>query len=691
MQSTASKTEVKKLRNYVMGQWVEGSGDGTILYNAVTGAPVATASTEGLDFKAMLEYGRVTGGPVLRKMSFHDRARMLKALALYLNEKKDLFYQLSYATGATKMDSWIDIDGGIGNVFTYASKGRRELPDLPFHVDGKPEPLSKGGSFIGHHICVPMEGVAIHINAFNFPVWGMLEKISVNLLAGMPAVVKPATLTSYLTELVVHEIIKSGILPEGALQLLCGSAGDMLDHVTCQDVVTLTGSAETGYKLKSNPAIIRNSVRFNMEADSLNCCILGPDGVPGTPEFDIFIKDVSREMTVKAGQKCTAIRRTIVPENLVEDVIKALSERLKKTVIGDPQVEGVRMGPLAGKAQVHDVQQKLDELLKSCEVAYGSNTDYEVVGADKEKGAFMPSMLLVCNDPLKKNEPHEVEAFGPITTILPYKNTEEVIELAKKGQGSLVGSIVTYDNQFAADVVLGSACMHGRLLVNHRDSAAESTGHGSPMPHLVHGGPGRAGGGEELGGIRGVFHYMQRTAIQGHPTTLTAITNIYQPGAQQTEDLVHPFRKYFEDLKIGETLVTHKRTVTEADIVNFANISGDNFYAHMDVTSLEGTLFESRVAHGYFILSAAAGLFVDPKKGPILANYGVEECRFVKPVYVGATIGVRLTVKEKIWQEKRSEEEIPRGIVKWLVDVYDETGETVALATILTLVERRDA
>lgn len=691
MQSTASKTEVKKLRNYVMGQWVEGSGDGTVLYNAVTGAPVATASTEGLDFKAMLEYGRVTGGPVLRKMSFHDRARMLKALALYLNEKKDLFYQLSYATGATKMDSWIDIDGGIGNVFTYASKGRRELPDLPFHVDGKPEPLSKGGSFIGHHICVPMEGVAIHINAFNFPVWGMLEKISVNLLAGMPAVVKPATLTSYLTELVVHEIIKSGILPEGALQLLCGSAGDMLDHVTCQDVVTLTGSAETGYKLKSNPAIIRNSVRFNMEADSLNCCILGPDGVPGTPEFDIFIKDVSREMTVKAGQKCTAIRRTIVPENLVEDVIKALSERLKKTVIGDPQVEGVRMGPLAGKAQVHDVQQKLDELLKSCEVAYGSNTDYEVVGADKEKGAFMPSMLLVCNDPLKKNEPHEVEAFGPITTILPYKNTEEVIELAKKGQGSLVGSIVTYDNQFAADVVLGSACMHGRLLVNHRDSAAESTGHGSPMPHLVHGGPGRAGGGEELGGIRGVFHYMQRTAIQGHPTTLTAITNIYQPGAQQTEDLVHPFRKYFDDLKIGETLVTHKRTVTEADIVNFANISGDNFYAHMDVTSLEGTLFESRVAHGYFILSAAAGLFVDPKKGPILANYGVEECRFVKPVYVGATIGVRLTVKEKIWQEKRSEEEIPRGIVKWLVDVYDETGETVALATILTLVERRDA
>lgn len=690
MQSTASKTEVKKLRNYVLGQWVEGSGDGTVLYNAVTGAPVATASTEGLDFKAMLEYGRITGGPVLRKMSFHDRARMLKALALYLNEKKDLFYQLSYATGATKTDSWIDIDGGIGNVFTYASKGRRELPDLPFHVDGKPEPLSKGGSFIGHHICVPMEGVAIHINAFNFPVWGMLEKISVNLLAGMPAVVKPATLTSYLTEQVVHEIIKSGILPEGALQLLCGSAGDMLDHVTCQDVVTLTGSAETGYKLKSNPAIIRNSVRFNMEADSLNCCILGPDGVPGTPEFDIFIKDVAREMTVKAGQKCTAIRRTIVPENLVEDVIKALSERLKKTVIGDPQVEGVRMGPLAGKAQVHDVQQKLDELLKSCEVAYGSNTDYEVVGADKEKGAFMPSMLLVCNDPLKKSEPHEVEAFGPITTILPYKNTAEAIELAKKGQGSLVGSIVTYDNDFARDVVLGSACMHGRLLVNHRDSAAESTGHGSPMPHLVHGGPGRAGGGEELGGIRGVFHYMQRTAIQGHPTTLTAITNIYQPGAKQTEDLIHPFRKYFEDLKIGETLVTHKRTVTEADIVNFANISGDNFYAHMDVTSLEGTLFESRVAHGYFILSAAAGLFVDPKKGPILANYGLEECRFVKPVYVGATIGVRLTVKEKIWQEKRSEEEIPRGIVKWQVDVYDETGETVALATILTLVQRRE-
>jgi oxepin-CoA hydrolase / 3-oxo-5,6-dehydrosuberyl-CoA semialdehyde dehydrogenase len=678
-----------KLKNYVGGQWVEGNGTGTPLIHAVTGDQIALASTEGLDFKFMLDYARKTGSPALRRMTFHQRALMLKKLALYLTEKKEMFYALSAATGATRTDSWIDIEGGIGNLFVYASKGRRELPNETFYVDGKPEILSKEGSFMGHHICVPMEGVAIHINAFNFPCWGMLEKIAVNFLAGMPAIVKPATLTSFLTELMAKEIINSGILPEGALQVIYGSAGDILDHVTEQDVVTFTGSAYTGKKLKRTNAIIENSVRFNMEADSLNCSILGPDATPETEEFNLFIKEVSREMTVKAGQKCTAIRRTIVPESLTEAVIAALSKRLKGTVLGDPAVEGVRMGPLAGRDQVKDVKEKVAELMKVCELAYGNYDSFEVMGADKDKGAFMPSMLLYCKDPFKNLQPHEIEAFGPVSTVMPYKTAEEAAELAKMGRGSLVGSVFTADDNFAKDVVLGSACMHGRMMVVNASCAKESTGHGSPMPHLVHGGPGRAGGGEEMGGIRGVFHYMQRTAIQGSPTTITKITNVYQQGAKQKEDLVHPFRKYFDDLEIGETLITAKHTVSEADITNFANVSGDNFYAHMDATSLEGTIFEQRVAHGYFVLSKAAGLFVDAKKGPVLLNYGLEECRFTKPVYPGMTIGVKLTCKEKVWKEKR-EDEPAQGIVKWLVDVYDETNETVAIATILTMVKRRE-
>ncbi len=679
-----------KLQNYIKGQWINGEGQGTDLFNAVTGTKIAEASTKGLDFASILDYGRNTGGPALRKMTFHERARMLKALALYLTEKKEEFYKVSAETGATKIDSWIDIDGGIGNLFVYASKGRRELPDLPYLVDGKPETISKTGTFLGHHICVPLEGVAIHINAFNFPVWGMLEKIAVNLLAGMPAVVKPATVTSYLTEAVVREIVNSGILPDGALQLICGSAGDILSHVDMQDVITFTGSAETGKMLKLTPAILNNNVRFNMEADSLNCSILGPDCIPGTEEFDLFIKEVSREMTVKAGQKCTAIRRTIVPESLAQDVIQAISKKLASTVIGDPAVEGVRMGPLASKEQVKDVKEKVSLLMKSCELVYGSLDNIELKGADNESGAFMAALLLYCKDPINNKEPHEIEAFGPVSTVIPYKNTQEAILLAKMGKGSLVGSIFTADDDFAREMVLGTAAYHGRLLIINRNCAKESTGHGSPLAHLVHGGPGRAGGGEEMGGMRGLHHYMQRTALQGSPQTLTHITKIFQPGADQPEDVIHPFRKHFEELQIGDTLITHKRTVTEADIVNFANISGDNFYAHMDATSLEGTIFTERVAHGYFVLSAAAGLFVDPKKGPVLLNYGLDECRFTKPVYPGMTIGVKLTVKEKVDQETKSEDDIPKGIVKWLVDVYDETGETVALASILTMVKKKD-
>ena len=674
-----------KLKSYAHGQWVEGADNGASILHAISGEPIFSVSSKGLDFKGMLEYGRSTAGSKLRKMSFHERARMIKALALYLTEKKKDFYKLSAATGATKTDSWIDIDGGIGNLFVYASKGRRELPDEPFYVDGNMEMISKAGTFVGHHICVPLEGVAVHINAFNFPVWGMLEKIAVNLLAGVPAIVKPASSTSYLTELVVREIVQSGILPEGSLQLICGSTGDLFEHLTCQDVVTFTGSAETGKMLKQHRNIIDNSIRFNLEADSLNCCVLGPDCSPDTEEFKLFIKEVTREMTVKAGQKCTAIRRTIVPEHLTQAVLEALKSKLQSNVIGDPSVEGVRMGPLASKGQVEDVKSKVRELMNDCEVVYGDLDKVQVTGADSEKGAFISSMLLYCNEPFSKKSPHTVEAFGPVNTVMSYKTHDEAIELAKMGKGSLVGSVFTADDSFAREMVLGTACMHGRMVLINKECAGESTGHGSPLAHLVHGGPGRAGGGEEMGGMRGVKHYMQRTALQGSPTTLTKILNTYLPGAAIKEDVIHPFRKYFEEIQVGDTLMTHKRTVTEADIVNFAGISGDYFYAHTDETSLEGSIFEKRVAHGYFIISAAAGLFVDPKKGPVLANYGLDNLRFTQPVYVGDTIQVQLTCKSKIKKDIK-EGQIPQGVVEWYVEVKNQRKEIVALETVLTLV-----
>lgn len=680
---------MNKLHNYALGQWVAGEGEGQKLYNAINGEVVATASSKGLDFGAMMNYARSVGGPALRKMTFQERGRMLKALAMHLSSKKEIFYRLSYATGATKADSWIDIEGGIGNLYSYASL-RRQFPNLPYAIDGDAAKLSKGGTFIGHHICVPKRGVAIHINAFNFPVWGMLEKIAVNLLAGVPAIVKPATITSFLTELVVREIVASKILPEGSLQLICGSATGILDHVINQDVVTFTGSAHTGKMLKSHPKIVEESVPFNLEADSLNAMILGSDAVPGTAEFDIFIKEVTKEITIKAGQKCTAVRRIIVPEKLVEDVQISLGKRLGGVVIGDPQVEGVRMGSLAGFSQVEEVKDKVKELMKTQKVVYGDLEQFTVTGADKNKGAFMAPILFLNDQPFKNTACHNIEAFGPVSTIMPYKNIDEAVELAAMGKGSLVSSICTADDQLAREYVVNAAHMHGRILVFNADCAKESTGHGSPMPMLTHGGPGRAGGGEEMGGKRGVFHYLQRTSIQGSPTTISNITEQYQYGGKYIENDIHPFKKHFEDLVVGETLITAKHTVSETDITNFANVSGDNFYAHMDATSLEGTIFTGRVAHGYFVLSKAAGLFVDAKKGPVLLNYGLDECRFVKPVYPGATIGVRFTCKEKIDQEKRSPEDIAKGIVKWLVDVYDETGETVAIATILTMVKKRN-
>mgnify|MGYP001204867620 CR=1 FL=1 len=677
------------LHNYILGKWTPHDGDGLPQYNAVTGELIATCSSEGLDFANIMDYGRRVGGPALRKMTFPERGRMLKALALHLTDIKKKYYDISYWTGATKADSWVDIDGGIGTLFAYASL-RRKFPDSPFLVDGEAAKLSKEGTFIGQHIMVPKQGVAIHINAFNFPIWGMLEKISVNLLAGVPAVVKPSELTSFLTEAMVRDIIKSGILPEGVLQLVNGSGVGILESVTPQDIVTFTGSASTGRKLKSLPQIIENAVPFNMEADSLNAAILGEDATPGTEEFDLFIKEVRREMTSKTGQKCTAIRRVIVPENLVEDVQIALGKSLAQTIIGDPQAEGVRMGALVSKSQQEEVKRRIKQLLQSSKIVFGDPDHFEVLHADKDKGAFMAPVLLLNDDPIRKQDSHTVEAFGPVCTIMPYKTLEEAIEIANMGKGSLVSTVCTYDPTIAREYVMNAAAFHGRILMLNRESAKESTGHGSPMPLLTHGGPGRAGGGEEMGGVRGVKHYLQRTAIQGHPTMITAVTDQYQVGGKYIEDEVHPFRKHFEDLQISETWITAKHTVSEADITNFANVSGDNFYAHMDATSLEGTIFEKRVAHGYFVLSKAAGLFVDAKKGPVLLNYGLEECRFTKPVYPGMTIGVRLTVKEKVAQEKRSEDDVRKGIVKWLVDVYDETGETVAIATILTMVKMRE-
>ena len=677
-----------KLHNYLQGAWVPHDGEGIPQFDAIDGTLISTCGSEGLDYSAILHYARKVGGPALRKMSFQERGRMLKALALFLNEQKEKYYILSYRSGATRADSWIDIDGGIGTLFAYASL-RRKLPDTRWYLDGEAAKLSKEGSFIGHHLMVPKHGVAIHINAFNFPIWGMLEKLSANLLAGMPAVIKPSEVTSYLSEIVVRDIIASGILPEGALQLVCGSGIGILDDLCEQDVVTFTGSAATGQQLRALPSIIQHSVPFNMEADSLNAIVLGPDVEPGSTNFDLFLKEIRREMTAKTGQKCTAIRRIFVPEGRIEAVQNALSKMLGQTKLGDPRTEGVRMGALVSKVQQQEVRQQVEKLLQHSSLAFGNLDQFEVHGADKTKGAFFAPILLRNDQPSKYTNSHQIEAFGPVSTLMPYRDLEEAIELVNLGKGSLVSTIATADPRFAQEYVMEAAAYHGRILILNEASAKESTGHGSPMPLLSHGGPGRAGGGEELGGLRGIKHYLQRTAIQGHPTMLSQITEVYQIGGAQPEATIHPFRKYFEDLQIGETLSTHKHTVTESDIINFANLTGDHFYAHVDETALEGTPFERRVAHGYWILSKAAGMFVEPRKGPVLLNYGLEECRFTKPVYPGMTIGVRLTVKEKIAQEQRDENDVPKGIVKWLVEVFDQTNETVAIATILTMVRKK--
>ena len=678
---------MSKIQHYVQGQWTEGKEEGAPIYDAITGEVISNIAIEGLDIPEILQYGRTKGGEVLRKMTFQERGNMLKKLAMYLTKRKNDFYELSYRTGATKVDSWIDIEGGFGNLFANASL-RKLFPNQSYHVEGDAIDLSRGGRFMAHHIMVPKKGVAVHINAFNFPVWGMLEKCAVNWMAGVPAVVLPAPSSSYLAEAVARVIIASRILPEGALQIINGTVRNILDTVDSQDVVTFTGSAAIGRILKAHPRIINEAVPFTMEADSLNASILGEDAVPGTPEFDLFVKEVRKEMTVKAGQKCTAIRRIIVPQNLIEDVQIALGKALDKVTIGDPRLKEVRMGALISKQQVAAVRNSVQDLSKEAQIVYGSLDAIKTIGADAKKGAFISPILLRADHPFENTAIHEREAFGPVSTIMPYKNLEEAIILAQMGKGSLVSSIATNDDKVAKEYVLNAASHHGRILVLNRDSAKESTGHGSPLPSLVHGGPGRAGGGEEMGGIRGIKHYLQRTAIQGSPTTLTEITGIYQPNSKYKEAAQHPFKYHWEDIQPGMSLKTHKRTFTDTDIINFANVTWDHFYAHTDITSLEGSIFEKRTAHGYFIISAAAGLFVYPNKGPVSANYGLEECRFLRPLYHNDTVYVRLTCKQKVDRDVASAEH-PSGIVKWFVEVFDAEDELVAIATILTMVQKK--
>jgi oxepin-CoA hydrolase/3-oxo-5,6-dehydrosuberyl-CoA semialdehyde dehydrogenase len=671
-----------KLQSYVCGGWHGGRARGIAMRDATTGETIGEASSDGIDFGAVLDYARTRGGPELRAMTFHERAGLLRRLAKRLSEIKDEFYALSYRTGATREDSWIDIDGGIGTVFAFAGKAARELPNGKTVLDGGLEGLSKSGSFVGQHLYVPREGAAIHINAFNFPVWGMLEKLAPAFLAGVPSIVKPATTTAYLTALVVRRVIESGILPEGSLQLVCGSLGDAFEHLMCQDSVSFTGSAQTAAQLRVHPNVVRHSVPFTAETDSLNSSILAADAVPGSAEFDLFIKEVVREMTVKAGQKCTAIRKALVPAEFCDDVIGALQAALRTVVVGDPRAEGVRMGPLVSLEQRADVLASLAELRRESDLVAGRLEDFEVLGADRERGAFVPPVLLLCRAPHAARAVHQVEAFGPVATVVPYRDMADAIALARLSGGSLVASVFSADDALASRFVLGLAPYHGRLLVVNGRCAKESTGHGSPLAPLVHGGPGRAGGGEELGGIRGVLHYMQRTAVQGSPDTITALGGRWVRGSRTRDPGRHPFRIPFHELQLGDTFKSGEREVTVEDIEQFAALTGDNFYAHMNEReAARNPLFGGRVAHGYFLISAAAGLFVDPEYGPVLGNYGLEQLRFVKPAKPGDRIKVRLTCAQKSLRADKG-----WGEVAWDTEITNQNDETVAAYDVLTMV-----
>jgi oxepin-CoA hydrolase/3-oxo-5,6-dehydrosuberyl-CoA semialdehyde dehydrogenase len=673
---------MQKLASYVADEWVEGSGSGQDLLSAVDGEPIASINSDGLDFSSMLEYARDVGGSNLRRLTFHQRGDMLKALALYLNEHKREFYGLSTATGATHADSLVDIDGGISTLFVFSSKGRREMPNDTVYLDGPPEVLSRTGGFVGQHVYTSKLGAAIHINAFNFPCWGMLEKLAPTLLAGVPAIVKPASSTAYLTERMVRRIVTSGILPPGSLQLICGSVGDLFEHLGSQDTIAFTGSKATAEKLQQHPRVVSESVAFTAETDSLNASVLGPDATPGSAEFDLFVTEVTREMTSKAGQKCTAIRRVIAPAAVVADLVRELSEKLGGIRIGNPASKDVDMGALASRDQQAEVRARIADLQRDADIVYGGRDNFDLVDADPAKGAFFMPTLLHCERPFASQAVHSVEAFGPVSTVLPYDGLDEAIELARLGDGSLAASVVTNDNRIARELVLGIAPYHGRVLVLNRHCAAESTGHGSPLPHLVHGGPGRAGGGEEMGGVRGVLHYMQRSALQGSPQTLSTIGNRWIRGADETPGERHPFRKTFEELTIGDTLHTDTREITLQDIEHFAEFTGDHFYAHMDdEAARKNPFFDGRVAHGYLIVSFAAGLFVDPDFGPVLANYGVDELRFLQPVNFGDSLKVRLACKQKTLRGESG-----YGEVRWDAEVTNQDDEVVAQYDVLTMV-----
>ncbi len=670
------------LRSYTEGQWRSAASDGAPLLDAVTGEEVARISSDGIDMAAALAYGRAVGGPALRELTFHQRAALLKALGSYLREHRDELYALSARTGATLGDSKFDVDGGIGVLASYSSTGRRKLPNDTVYLDGDVEPLSRDGGFVAQHICTPLRGVAVQINAFNFPVWGPLEKFAPAFIAGVPSLIKPASQTAYLTARLVELIASSGVLPEGSLQLICGGVGDLLDHLTEQDLVSFTGSASTARRLRAHQAIVANAVRFNAEADSLNLSILGPDAGPGSAEFDLFVAQLVTEMTVKAGQKCTAIRRAFVPAARMDDVAGAVASRLAEVTVGNPANTEVRMGALASLAQRDEVRNSVKALLGAGSVVYGDPERVTVVDADGERGAFLSPMLLRADD-AGQAAPHEVEAFGPVSTLLPYASADEVVTLAARGQGSLVGSVVSADPGFVRQVVLGVAPWHGRLLVLDSDDAAQSTGHGSPLPTLVHGGPGRAGGGEEMGGVRGVLHHMQRTAVQASPMALSSITGRWVAGAARQEG-VHPFRKSLADLRIGDSVVAGPREVTLADIDHFAEFTGDTFYAHTDEAAARANpLFGGIVAHGYLVVSFAAGLFVSPEPGPVLANYGLENLRFLTPVKPGDQLTVTLTAKQITPRV-----DADYGEVRWDTDVTNQRGESVAKYDVLTLVSK---
>ena len=674
-----------KLGSYVQGRWIEAQGDAVEVRSAVDGRVVAHVSSEGVDFAGALEHARRVGGPALRKYTFHERAEMVKRLALHLGDCKQRFYELSFDTGATAKDSFVDIDGGIMTLFSFASKARRELPNARVAIDGAIEPLSKGGTFVGRHILTPLQGVAVHINAYNFPCWGMLEKLAPSIIAGVPLIAKPATPSAYVAYAVFEEIVRSGIFPEGSVQFVAGGLGDTLERLTGQDLVSFTGSRSTSSKLQATPAIGLNAVRFVAERDSLNAAILAPGASPGTPEFDLFVKEILREITIKAGQRCTCIRRAIVPEPFLDEVQRALSERLGKVVVGNPRSEGVTMGALVSIAQRADVRARVAELEDEAALVYGDPSHVQTVGADDATGAFMSPVVLRSDRPLDAKKVHSVEAFGPVTTLMAYRGVEQAIEIANRGEGSLVASVFGYDTKSVDEIVLGIGSFHGRVLVVDRDCAKEQTGHGSPLAPLVHGGPGRAGGGEEMGGIRGVFHYMQRTAVQGSPRRLATITGQWNPGADESPAQRHPFESSFDALAVGETFYTQSREVTLADIEHFAEFTGDGFYAHMDEAAAKASpFFEGRVAHGYLLLSFAAGLFVKPELGPVLANYGIEGLRFLKPVYPGDSIRVRLTVKEKAPRKPEY------GEVRWSVTIFNQNEDVVAQYDLLTMNATKD-